>query len=67
MITKLETIFSENGIKYTPWAKQHDISPAVIYRYLKGKDISLQNARKITNALKGKITLKELLFPETAQ
>lgn len=60
--SKLLEYFKKNELKPTPWAVKNGLSPAVISRYLNGKDISIDNAKKIQDATRGVVTVIEILF-----
>ncbi len=60
---KLKTYLDTNKLRPSPWAIKNGISPAVISRYLNGRNISSSNALKLEFATGGAVTLRELLAP----
>jgi len=58
---QLKEFFQRNNLKPTRWAEERNIAPSVISRYLNGKNISVRNIKKITQATKGAVSIEELL------
>ena len=64
MKNRLKEYLKNNGLKPTPWAKNHGIAPPVISRYFHGYAISKENALRIEQATGGAVTRMDLLYPE---
>ena len=60
---KLREFFEKTGVRPTPWAVDHKISPSVISRLLNGRGVSPANAAKIAAATGGEVTEMDLLYP----
>lgn len=60
---ELENYLKQKGYKPTPWAEKHNISVAVLNRYLKGKgSLSVKNAFKIEKACNEEVTVMDLIM-----
>jgi plasmid maintenance system antidote protein VapI len=59
---ELENYLKKYGWKPTPWAQKHNISPAVINRYIHKKGgLNIVNALKIERACNEEVTVADLL------
>jgi hypothetical protein len=58
---KLLKYINKQGYNYCPWASENEISPAVVGRYLRGHNISIQNIAKISKATQGKLSIEALI------
>lgn len=43
------------------WAKQKDIPKDAVYRHLSGKTIDYENAKRISEATDGAVTIQEIM------
>lgn len=59
---ELKNYLKKYGYKPTPWAEEHNISPAVVHRYLHQKGVlTTINALKIEAACNEEVTVADLL------
>lgn len=62
---KLSGYFRKHKLKPSNWAKEHNIPPSVISKYLNGKTgLNKDSALKIEKATNGEVTVLELLYPD---
>jgi len=60
---ELENYLKINKFKPTPWAEKHNLSVAVVHRYLKKKGIlSVKNAFRIERACNEEVTVLDLIM-----
>jgi len=60
-LNKLLKYLTENALKPTPWANDNKISPSTISRCLNGRSISWDNAKKISAATLGEVSVSDLM------
>lgn len=63
-MSKLLKYFTKHNLTPTPWAIKNDIPPSTVSRCINGKNISWENAKKISAATLGEVSVVDLMNGE---
>jgi len=58
----LKKYLKEKKRPYVPWAEENGLSPATVYRYMRGDGISPRVAKKISEATLGELSVMDILY-----